>query len=144
MALAFSTIAIGSLTVIALFTGKHTAPASSSIEGALVMIAGAIPFTAIGLCIGAYFSGSAAPAIANLVFLPMTWLSGFFFPLPAFLQKWVQRIVAIDVKMALAVLAAVTIFFGGPARRRLARVGLAASDLSASVKKYLFFQWIYR
>jgi ABC-2 type transport system permease protein len=141
MALVFSTIAIGAITTLALFTGKHTVPAGSLIAGALVMIAGAIPFSAIGLCIGAYFSGSAAPAIANLVFLPMTWLSGFFFPLPAFLQKWVviwpafhldqvalaaagvEKFSFIDVKMALAVLAAVTIVFGGLALRRLARVG---------------------
>ena len=141
MAATFSTISVGSLTAIALFTGKHTVDSGSLIAGALVIVAGTIPFSAIGLLIGAYTSASAAPAIANLIFLPMTWLSGFFFPLPGFLQKWVviwpafhldqvalhvagvDKFAFIDTKMALAVLAAVTIFFGGLALRRLARVG---------------------
>ena len=35
----------------------------------------------------------------------------------------VEKFIFIDVKMALAVLAAVTILFGGLALRRLARVG---------------------
>ena len=140
-AVAFSTIAIGALTTLALITGKHTVDGGSLIAGALVTIAGAIPFSAIGLFVGAYCSGSAAPGIANLVFLPMMWLSGLFFPLPGFLQKWVviwpafhldqialrvagvERFMFIDGKIAFAVLFAVTIFFGGVALRRLARVG---------------------
>lgn len=141
MAVAFSTISIGALTTLALVTGKHTVDAGSLIAGALVMVTGAIPFSAIGLFVGAYCSGSAAPGIANLVFLPMMWLSGLFFPLPGFLQKWVviwpafhldqialrvagvERFIFIDAKIAFAVLLAVTIFFGGVALRRLARVG---------------------
>ena len=55
----------------------------------LVMVVGALPFCAIGLFIGAYASASAAPAIANLIFLPMLWLSGLFIPLPKFLEPWV-------------------------------------------------------
>ncbi len=98
-------------------------------------------FSALGLFIGAYTSGSAAPAVANLVFLPMTWLSGLFFPLPKFLQSavvvWpafhlnqlgmaaanVDQFRFVDPKISATVLVAMTILFGGLALRRLARVG---------------------
>jgi ABC-2 type transport system permease protein len=141
MAVAFAAISIGVLTTLVLITGKHTIEGGSLIAGALVIVAGAIPFSAIGLFVGAYCSGSAAPGIANLVFLPMLWLSGLFFPLPGFLQKWVviwpvfhldqialrvagvEPFIFIDAKIAFVVLLAVTILFGGVALRRLARVG---------------------
>ena len=32
--------------------------------------------------------GIGAPAFANLIFLPMLWLSGLFIPLPKFLERW--------------------------------------------------------
>jgi ABC-2 type transport system permease protein len=53
------------------------------------LVAGAIPFSALGLAIG-YFAGpnSAAP-IVNIIYLPMSFLSGLWIPiwaLPKFLQ----------------------------------------------------------
>jgi ABC-2 type transport system permease protein len=108
---------------------------------AITMTVGAVPFAAIGLFIGAYTSGSAAPAIANVVFLPMLWLSGLFFPLPTFLERVVVVWPAFHVDqvalglagisefsfmppvMSAAVLVGFTIFFGGLAIRRLARHG---------------------
>lgn len=46
------------------------------------LVAGAIPFCAMGLMIGTLFRGSSAPGYANLVYLPGCYLSGMFFPLP--------------------------------------------------------------
>jgi ABC-2 type transport system permease protein len=46
-------------------------------------IAGSLPFCAMGLAIGAYASGRSAPAIVNLMLLPMIYLSGILIPLPA-------------------------------------------------------------
>ena len=54
----------------------------------VIMVVGTVPFAAIGLFIGAYASGSSAPAYANIIFLPMLWLSGLFIPLPKFLEPW--------------------------------------------------------
>ena len=71
----------------------------------------------------------------------MLWLSGLFFPLPAFLERWVviwpafhlnQLAIAasgmpgysfIPAQMAAAVLVGLTVLFGGIAIRRLARRG---------------------
>jgi ABC-2 type transport system permease protein len=95
----------------------------------------------MGLLIGAHSSGGAAPAFANLIYLPMIYLSGMFIPLPPFMQKfqglWPAYYLdqlALSVAggdparllsptTAAAVLLAVTLLCGGIAIRRLARKG---------------------
>jgi ABC-2 type transport system permease protein len=56
----------------------------------LRLLAGSLPLIALGFAIG-YLSGpNAAPAIANLVYLPLAFASGLFMPLehlPAFIQR---------------------------------------------------------
>ena len=47
------------------------------------MLLGVLPFCALGLLIGTLVSAQAAPAIANLVYLPMSFLSGLWIPLKA-------------------------------------------------------------
>ena len=54
-----------------------------------VVLAGVIPFCALGLAIGAWVKAQAAVAIVNLVYLPMAFLSGLWIPiwiLPSFIQ----------------------------------------------------------
>ncbi|MQP74466.1 ABC transporter permease [Stenotrophomonas sp. MYb238] len=48
---------------------------------ALVCIAGAVPFCALGLLLGTLVKGQGAPAMVNLLYLPMAFLSGLWFPL---------------------------------------------------------------
>jgi ABC-2 type transport system permease protein len=106
-----------------------------------VMTAGSVPFAAIGLFVGAYTPGSAAPAVANIIFLPMLWLSGLFIPLPKFLEPWagiwpafhlnqvalgfagVTEFSFVSPAISAAVLAGFTVIFGWLAIRRLARAG---------------------
>jgi ABC-2 type transport system permease protein len=139
MSLAFAAISVGLVTIAALFVGKLTMSAGGLIAMDLVLILGAIPFCAIGLFIGAHTSGNAAPAWANLVYLPGIWLSGMFFPLPKFMQAWsviwpafhlnMTAIAAGGMKVPVsplltsAVLVAISVLFGGLAIRRLARTG---------------------
>lgn len=47
----------------------------------LVNVLGSLPFAAIGLYIGTLVGGNAAPAVLNLVYLPMAFLSGLWLPL---------------------------------------------------------------
>lgn len=48
---------------------------------------GVMPFCAFGLMIASFVSGQAAPAVVNLIYFPMIYLSGLFpFPMPAALQ----------------------------------------------------------
>ena len=141
VAMVLSAVAIASIVVAALVIGRISLSATQLLIMISVMIGGTVPLSAIGLFIGAYSSGSAAPAITNVIFLPMLWLSGLFFPLPAFLEPWVViwpafhlNQVAIGAagitefsfvppQISAAVLAGVTVLFGGAAIRRLARKG---------------------
>lgn len=107
----------------------------------VINIVGVLPFCALGLFIGTLVSGSAAPAVVNLLYLPMAFLSGLWLPLnilPAFFAKLAPvfpayhlgqvalKVVDADAGGSLALhlgaLAAVTIAFFLLARARLARM----------------------
>lgn len=107
-----------------------------------VHVAGALPFCAIGLYIGTVANGSGAPAVVNLVYLPMSFLSGLWMPLtmlpdvftrlapiwPSYhLGQLALKVVGMDagqpVAMHLGVLVVVGVGFFFLARARLARGG---------------------
>lgn len=141
MSIALAGLSMAILVGVAALLG--TVPLSAAQVAAMfaVLLAGTLPMSAIGLFIGTHVSGSAAPAIANLVFLPMLWLSGLFIPLPKALEPWVVLWPAFHLNqlslaaagvtefryvppgLALAALAGVTVLFGGLAIRRLAERG---------------------
>ena len=139
MSLAFAAISVGLVTIAALAVGKLTLSPGGLIAMDCVLILGAIPFCAIGLFIGAYASAGAAPAYANLIYLPGIWLSGMFFPLPKFMQPWcviwpafhlnMTALAAGGMKVGVpplitgAVLVSISVLFGSLAIRRLARTG---------------------
>jgi ABC-2 type transport system permease protein len=105
----------------------------------VVNVLGALPFCALGFFVGAVASGKAAPAIVNLLYLPMIYLSAILFPLPksvhwiALLSPayhleqtalWTIGLPAEGLPAGhLAVLAGITVLFTAVAVRRLARVG---------------------
>jgi ABC-2 type transport system permease protein len=70
------------------FGGVHIGAATAAKLVATLVI-GSIPFSALGLAIG-YFAGpNSAPAIVNMIYLPISFLSGLWVPvdmLPKFLQ----------------------------------------------------------
>jgi len=50
----------------------------------LILSAGTLPFCALGLAIGSHVTGRSAPAVVNLIYLPMAFLSGLWIPITAF------------------------------------------------------------
>ncbi|SFM96931.1 ABC transporter permease [Dokdonella immobilis] len=81
MAMIFATIiSLILATLAATLAGVLLDPAQWLLLFA-VNVLGVVPFAAIGLCIGTLVSGQAAPAIVNLVYLPMSFLSGLWMPL---------------------------------------------------------------
>ncbi|MDE2664169.1 MAG: ABC transporter permease [Gemmatimonadota bacterium] len=74
-----------------------------------VVLAGVIPFCALGLAVGAWSKSRAAVAITNLVFLPMAMLSGLWIPItmfPAALQDFANVLPAYHhAQLALKVIA---------------------------------------
>ncbi|MCE7032042.1 ABC transporter permease [Lysobacter sp. GX 14042] len=108
----------------------------------LVHVAGAVPFGALGLYIGTLSSGGAAPAVVNLVYLPLSLLSGLWLPLamlpgvfatlapawpPYHVGQLALKVVGMDagqpVALHLGVLALVSAGFFALARARLVRNG---------------------
>jgi len=141
VAMLFTVAAVGSVIAAAQISGTVTLSPWQLAVMAIVVVIGSIPFCALGLLIGAYVSGAAAPAVGNLVFLPMLWLSGLFFPLPGVLERlvviWpafhlnqvslglagVTQYSYVPPQWSAAALLGITVLFGGLAIRRLARKG---------------------
>jgi ABC-2 type transport system permease protein len=46
------------------------------------LLLGSVPFIALGFAIGYLCGPNVAPAVANLVYLPLSFASGLFMPLP--------------------------------------------------------------
>jgi len=55
------------------------------------LVAGSIPFSAMGLAIGYFIGPNSAPAVINLIYLPLSFASGLWIPF-MFLPRVVQRI----------------------------------------------------
>jgi ABC-2 type transport system permease protein len=129
------------ILVLATATGQAHLSGAQLAAMSAVLVAGTVPFCALGLMIGALVSGSAAPAYANLVYLPGIYLSGLFFPLPqsmhfqtvlwpqfhlnqlVFAAGGVDKFRWIDPAMAFAVLLGFTVLCSSVALWRLSRKG---------------------
>lgn len=82
MAMLFSAIVLVLLAVLgATVAGVQLAPAQWLGLFATCLL-GVVPFSALGLWLGTLVGGSGAPALINVVYLPMAFLSGLFLPLP--------------------------------------------------------------
>ncbi len=139
MALLFAVLVMAAMTAAAITIAHLRLTVGQFCSVALINILGALPFCAIGLFIGTRASGKSAPAFVNLLYLPMLYLSGFFFPLPKSIH-WIQfaspafyldqlALGAVGAAawgtamLHVAVLVGATLLLGLFAVRRLARVG---------------------
>jgi len=88
-ALVFSLVALVLLIGYGIVVGGiHQTPAVWATI-VLRLLAGSLPFIALGFAIGYWSGPNAAPALANLIYLPLSFASGLFVPLnqlPAFIQ----------------------------------------------------------
>ena len=142
MAMLFAAMVVLLLMVLAASFGHVRLPLAN--WGALLIadVLGVLPFCALGLLVGTLVGGQGAPAVVNLIYLPMSFLSGLWIPLPM-LPKFLQQIAPLwpathlgqialsasgvggdhRVAMHAAVLAGFTLVFFAIARRRLRRTG---------------------
>jgi ABC-2 type transport system permease protein len=81
MAALFVAIVVASLCAAGIIFGHVQLRTSQYLAVALTSVFGVLPFCAIGFLIGTLATGQSAPAIANLVYLPMSFLSGIWVPL---------------------------------------------------------------
>lgn len=80
----------------------------------VLALAGVLPFSAIGLLVGASVRASAAPAVLNLIYLPMSFLSGLWVPL-AFLPHALRAVAPLWPSWHLAQIALAAVGTGGGA-----------------------------
>jgi ABC-2 type transport system permease protein len=138
MAALFSVAVTLTMTFAAMVKGLNLS-AAQFLSVAAIGVVGTLPFAAIGLFIGAKVSGRSAPAWVNLAYIPMTYLSGLFFPVPEAIRMLALASPAFHLNqlalqaagvaaimpatMHVAALLGVTVLFSGLAAWRVARMG---------------------
>jgi ABC-2 type transport system permease protein len=139
MAMFFAAVTAASIAIAAVALDRVTFGVDRMFGIVALVVAGTIPFCAIGLFIGSRVSGRAAPAIVNVAYLAMVYLSGLFIPLPpsmrfvplfspAFHLNQLCLAMAgngsiLPQTMHWAALVGVAVLFGGLTVRRLTRIG---------------------
>ncbi|MGB6487301.1 MAG: ABC transporter permease [Steroidobacteraceae bacterium] len=69
--------------------GGVTISASSAIALAAIAVAGSIPFAAMGFFVAYLVPANSGPGIINLIYLPLSFASGFWMPV-SMLPHWLQ------------------------------------------------------
>ncbi|MEM9530107.1 MAG: ABC transporter permease [Pseudomonadota bacterium] len=130
MSITFGALIIASLFALGVGLGGVNLSVGQGAALFGLMLLGSIPFCAMGLAIGAWVNGQAAPPIVNLIYLPMAALSGLWFPLqvmpeavrqlawllpPFHLNQLATKIIAMDMNypawIHAVILVAVTVLF---------------------------------
>jgi ABC-2 type transport system permease protein len=91
MAMAAAAVVILLLLVMALTLGHVTLSLPQAGGLLLTGVLGVLPFCALGMFVGTLIKGQGAPGMLQLIYLPMAFLSGLWFPLPM-LPKFLQQI----------------------------------------------------
>jgi ABC-2 type transport system permease protein len=88
---AFALVIVAALLVLGVTLGGVTLTAGEGLKLAGVVLAGSIPFTAMGLLVALLVPPNAGPGIINLIYLPMSFASGFWMPV-TYLPHWLKVI----------------------------------------------------
>lgn len=108
----FSFIVVSLLLVLGVAFGGVRMPFHSMVQLVGTLVAGSIPFCAMGLAVGYFMGPNSAPAVVNLIYLPMSFASGLWVPFQ-FLPKVVKQIALYLPPYHLAQLALRIIGFNG-------------------------------
>ena len=88
---AFSLIIVGILLVLGIAIGGATITAGEALRLALVVLASSLPFGAMGFLASLLVPANSGPGVMNLVYIPMTFASGFWMPL-SMMPHWLQSV----------------------------------------------------
>lgn len=93
MLMAMGAAAVVMLMLLAMALGIAHVTLTPVQFGALLAtgVLGVLPFCALGMLVGALIKGQGAPGMLQLIYLPMSFLSGLWFPLPM-LPKFLQQL----------------------------------------------------
>ncbi|MGA8199324.1 MAG: ABC transporter permease, partial [Candidatus Sulfotelmatobacter sp.] len=91
LSMIFSAVVVSLLLLLGILFGGVRLPVAETAKLLGTLVAGSLPFSAMGLAIG-YFAGpNSAPAAINLIYLPLSFCSGLWVPY-MFLPKLVREI----------------------------------------------------
>lgn len=89
MAMLFALLIVLLLSALGALFGQLRLPRGEWFALLATLVPGTLPFCALGLAIGLHAGGQSSPAIINLIYLPMSLLSGLWVPLRLF-PHWLQ------------------------------------------------------
>jgi ABC-2 type transport system permease protein len=81
VAMAFGAIVVALLFTMGAAFGDVRMPWSQWVSLAAVLIAGSLPFCALGLVIGCFAGPNSAPATVNLIYMPLAFCAGLWIPI---------------------------------------------------------------
>ena len=90
-AMAFGVIIVGMLTVVGVAFGGVTLTGLELAKMLGVTLAGSVSFASMGLLLALVMPANAAPGLVNLIYLPMSYMSGLWVPLK-YMPHWLQHI----------------------------------------------------
>ena len=93
VSMAFSVMVLISLGLVAFFFTDVSLSLAQVLTLSTILVMGGLPFCLLGLTLGLLLKAESAPAVVNLVYLPMSFLSGLWIPitlLPNFLQSFAE------------------------------------------------------
>lgn len=90
-AIAFGLIIVTILTTVGVTMAGVTLTAGELVRMFGMTIVGSICFASMGLLLALVVPANAAPGIVNLIYLPMSFMSGLWMPIQ-YLPHWLQRI----------------------------------------------------
>ena len=80
-AMVFSTVIMLLLLTVGIIFAGLRLPVATAAKLVGILVAGSIPFSAMGMAIGYFAKPNSAPAVVNLIYLPMSFCSGLWIPL---------------------------------------------------------------
>jgi ABC-2 type transport system permease protein len=136
MAMAAAAVVVTLLLVMAFTLGHVTLGVSQVLALLATGVLGVLPFCALGMWVGTVFKGQAAPGMLQLIYLPMSFLSGLWFPL-SMMPKVLQNIAPLWPSYHLDVIAmdAVGIRHADPLPHVAVLVGFAVGFLLLAARR---------
>ena len=136
MAMAAAGVVILLLLTMALTLGHVSLSLTQA--GALLLtgVFGVLPFCALGMYVGTLIKGQGAPGMLQLVYLPMSFMSGLWMPLPM-LPKFLQQIAPVwpSYHLDMLALAAVGMNKGSLLGHALVLAGFAVAFLLMAARR---------
>ena len=93
VSMGFSMLVLITLGVVAFGLAGVSLTFAQVLRLSAVLILGGLPFCLLGLTLGSILKAESAPAVVNVIYLPMSFLSGLWVPitmLPDYLQSFAQ------------------------------------------------------